>query len=147
MRRYRFTLQSALRARRAQEELALQHLAEVNHRLRQAQVALDSARAAYRALAVDGAPIDRESFVAARDHESRLAEAVERAGRHFVEIEVEAATVHATWVEAAQRVASLERLDDRRRAEWEVEARRDEALAVDDVVASRWSGARSEARA
>lgn len=139
MKRYRFSLQSALRARRAQEDVARQHVAEVNHRLRQAQVALEATRAAYRAVTISAVPSDRESFVAALAHEARMAEAVVRAERAVAEIQVEAATVHSAWVEAAKRVASLERLDERRRAEWDIEARRDEALAVDDVVASRWS--------
>lgn len=139
MKRYVFSLHSALRARRAQEELARQQMAEVNHRLHQAHVALDAARGAYRAVAISVVPTDRQSFVSARAHEDRMADAVERAERAIRDIEVEAESRYSVWVEAAKRVRSLERLDDRRRAEWEVEARRDEALAVDDVVASRWS--------
>ena len=141
MKRYAFSLGSALRARRAQEELARQRLAEVNRRLRQAQVALEGARSAYRAVALPSGPVDRSAFLADRAHETRMAEAVERAARLIAEIEVEAAVQYSAWVEAAKRVASLERLDERRHGEWEVEARRDEVVAVDDVVASRWSGA------
>jgi flagellar export protein FliJ len=144
MKRYRFTMESALRARRAQEEVARQRVAAANGRLRDAWACHAAALAAYRsAMTADAPPTDRDTFRAGRDHEMRLAEAVERRHRFAVEAEVEAATVYSTWVDAAQRVASLERLDDRRRAEWQLEAQRDEATAVDDVVASRWSRATS----
>lgn len=139
MKRYRFTLEAALRARRAQEDVARQRLAEANHRVQAAWAAHRSALDAYRAVAVTAAPTDRQAFVAARHHELRMADGVERARRAAVETEVQAATMYASWVEAGKQVASLERLDARRRREWDLEVLRDEAAAIDDVVASRWS--------
>ncbi len=68
-----------------------------------------------------------------------MAETVEKARRAAAGIEVEAAVCYAAWVDAGKRVASLERLDERRRGEWAADNRREEAAAVDDVVASRWS--------
>lgn len=138
MRRYRFTLESALRARRAQEDVARQRLAEANHRLSQARAAHQAAIDAARVVTLAGGAVDRESFLSARAHEQRLADAVVRAHRTAVEIEVEAAVCYAAWVESGKRVASLERLDERRRTEWQAEVLREEASAVDDVVASRW---------
>ena len=139
MRRYRFSLESALRARRAQEDVARQRLAQANHRLAQAKAAHRAAIDAARAVTLSAAAVEREEFVADRAHEMRLADAVVRAHRTAVEIEVEAAVCYAAWVESGKRVASLERLDERRRDEWQAEVRREEATAVDDVVASRWS--------
>ena len=144
MRRYRFSLESVLRARRAQEEVARQHLAEANHRVQRAWAAHGQALDAYRAVAAPVGPADHEAFLAARRHEMRMAESVERARRAAVEAEVQASTVYAAWVEAGKQVASLERLDQRRRNEWQAEALRDEAGAVDDVVAARWAGAGAE---
>ena len=139
MRRYRFTLESALRARRAQEDVARQRLAGANHRLAQARAAHQAAIDAARAVTLSTGVLDREDFVSARAHELRLADAVVRAQRTAVEIEVEAAVCYAAWVESGKRVASLERLDERRREEYQAEVLREEATAVDDVVASRWS--------
>ena len=139
MRRYRFTLESALRARRAQEDVARQRLAEANHRLAQARAAHPAAIDAARAVTLSTSAMDREDFVSTRAHEMRLADAVVRAQRTSVEIEVEAAVCYAAWVESGKRVASLERLDERRREEYQAEVLREEATAVDDVVASRWS--------
>ncbi len=146
MKRYRFSLESALRARRAQEDVARQRLAEANHRVQRAWAAHRAAVEAYRAVSVSvpAGPADHDTFLAGRYHEMRMAEAAERAHRAAVEAEVEAATLYAAWVEAGKQVASLERLDERRRSEWDAEALREEAAAVDDVVASRWIGPAGE---
>lgn len=147
MKRYRFALESALRARRAQEDVARQRLGEANRRVQAARAVHRATLDAYQAVTVPGALGDREDFVAARTQEMRMADAVERARRIAVEAEVEAATFYAAWVEAGKQVASLERLDERRRADWTAEVLRQEAAAVDDVVASRWSPAAPEGRA
>lgn len=139
MKRYQFSLESALRARRAQEEVARQRLAEVNLRLQRARHTYEAARAAYRAVTLSSTPLTKESFVAHRNRELLMAEAVERARRTAAKIEVESSMMYTAWVEAGKAVAALERLDERRRAEWEVESRREEAAAVDDVVNSRWT--------
>lgn len=141
MKRYRFTLESALRARRAQEDLARQRLAEANHRVQRAWAVHRAAVAAYREAVQSGSAgaVDSGRFALLRAGEVQRAEAIEAARRAAMEAEVEASTLYSAWVEAGKQVASLERLDERRRAEWEVDARRDEAVAVDDVVAARWS--------
>lgn len=144
MRRYRFSLESVLRARRTQEEMARQHLAEANHRVQRAWAAHGQVLEAYQALVTPAGPADHDAFLAARNHEARMAESVERARRAAVEAQVQAATIYAAWVEAGKQVASLERLDQRRREEWQAEALRHEATAVDDVVAARWAGAGAE---
>lgn len=141
MKRYTFRLEAALRARRAEEEGARQRLAEVNRRVQRARAAHAAALDAYRVVAASPLGGPGEEFLAARAREMRLAEAVERARRAVSEVEVEAATLHALWVETAKRVASLDRLDARRREEWRAEMLRDEAAAVDDVVTSRWTPA------
>ncbi len=139
MKRYHFTLESALRARRAQEDVARQRLGDANRRLSGARAAYEATVEALRAIAVTADPLDRDAFVAARAQEMRMAEAVQKARRLVAEIEVEAAVCYAAWVDTGKRVASLERLDERRRQEWEADNRREEVAAVDDVVASRWS--------
>lgn len=139
MKRYRFALESALRARRAQEDVARQRLAEANRRVQAAWVAHRATVDAYLASTMPAGVSDRDGFVAGRQRETRMAEAVERARRAAVEAEVEAASLYAAWVEAGKQVASVERLDERRRADWAAEVQREDAAAIDDVVASRWS--------
>ena len=138
MKRYRFSLEAALRARRAQEDVARQNLAAANHRLVAARRRASVASAVCREIEVAPAPVDKDTFLAARGYELRMAEAAELARQAVIDAEAIVAARYQAWVEAGKQVASLERLDERRREEWELEARRDEAATVDDVVASRW---------
>lgn len=138
MKRYSFALESVLRARRAQEGLARQRLAEANHRVLAARAAQDACLVRYRAMTPTAGVTAPGTFLAERAHEERVAEMVSGARRVTREAEVEAATCFAVWIEARKQVASLERLDERRRGEWQAELLREEATAVDDVVASRW---------
>lgn len=144
MRRYRFGLESVLRARRAQEEVGRQQLAEANRRVQAAWASHRRSLEAYLAVAVGSGPVDHGQFLAARRHEAAMADGVERARRAAVEAEVQASTLFAAWVEVGKQVASLERLDQRRRDEWQAEALHLEVTAVDDVVAARWAGAGAE---
>ncbi len=146
MKRYRFTLESVLRARRAQEDLARQQLAQANRALRRAQATLADVTAAY-----DRRPVDRGQIDLAGLHRQRLdgelaAAEVDRRRGQLADAAVEAATHYARWTEAARLVAALERLDERRRAEWRLEAQRQEAAAVDDVVTSRFIADEQRAR-
>ena len=50
----------------------------------------------------------------------------------------EVAERHGDWSVAAQRVAALERLDERRRAEWLVEEQRAEMAAIDESAIAGW---------
>ena len=139
MKRYRFSVEGALRARRAQEDVARQRLAAANLRLQRAEAGRAQAIEAYQSAGTVLGLSDVDSFSARRGHELRLADSVEHANRLVREAQVEASTCFTAWVEVGKQVASLERLDERRRAEWEVELRREEAAAVDDVVSSRWA--------
>jgi hypothetical protein len=47
------------------------------------------------------------------------------------------ASAQVDWSRSAQRVSALERLEDRAREEYQVEVRRDEDAAVDDLVVFR----------
>jgi flagellar export protein FliJ len=74
---------------------------------------------------------------------------VEEASKIVVKCEEETESCYAAWVLAGQRVASLERLDERRRSEWSYSEAKAEAASVDDIVNARWgrqpsSGVRSK---
>lgn len=142
MKRYAFRLEVVLRARRAQEELARQHVAQANHRLRGALEHVAAEQARYEAM---GTPTGVVELV--QDRQDRVwreltAASVHEAQRSRDDLAVAAAVRQAAWREAAQRVAALERLDQRRRAEHAVEVGRAEAAEVDDLVTSRFEGTR-----
>jgi len=138
MKRYRFPLEAVLRARRAQEDVARQNLVGANHRVRQAQENLSRQQARYLAVADPVGVVD--AVTAVQDHAGRqvLAGVVDEAKRGYEDRSVEAAVLQAAWREAAQRVAALERLDERRRADHSLLALRAELVEVDDLVTSRF---------
>ncbi len=63
--------------------------------------------------------VDPEIFQANRAKEERMAALLAKARQAVATAEVAAASRYAMWVEAGKQVASLERLDERRRAEWQ----------------------------
>lgn len=137
MKRYRFRLEQVLRVRRVQSDLAAAELAgaqraeaaAVTAELARLQAVADRARPAgtYRA---DALLTDRAVWDAELASLNRLAAARVAAG-------LATAERREGWLVASRRVKALELLDDRRREEHRVEADRDEARRVDDLVASR----------
>ena len=138
MKRYRFSLEAPLRVRRVQEEGASFALAHANHRLQEAVGTYQAALARYDALGVGSGPVDLEAFRAQRDEIERLAASVDRAWAQVDMATDEVAARHADWAEATRRVGALERLDERRRAEWLAEDRRAEMAAIDESALARW---------
>lgn len=139
MRRYQFRLESVLRARRAQEQLARQDLARANAVLRRAEVHYRQECERYESFEPGVRVEDRESFNRSRALAELTAATLAFSRKTCEDAAVAAAVRHAAWREAAQRVASLERLEDRRREEHSKEAARAEAAEIDDVVTSRWA--------
>jgi len=138
VKRYRFSLETALRVRRVQEEAAGFALARANHDLQRAMDTYRGALARYEALAPAHGTQELSTFRRDRDEAERMAASVQAA---WVAVDVatdEVAARHAEWLAASRRVAALEKLDDRRRAEWLVEERRAEVAAIDESAISRW---------
>lgn len=138
MKRYQFRLESVLRVRRAQEELARQELARANIRLREATARRHAQEDHYRTVVSDTAAADPRQLLAERVRGDLAAQALNGARRAATETEVAAAVRHAAWRETAQRVAALERLDDRRRDEHARTSQQAEIAETDDFVAARW---------
>jgi flagellar protein FliJ len=139
VKRYRFRLESVLRARRAQEELARQELARANLRLRAAAERRHAEEERYRQLAARPARSDRTGFLEDRAGADLAAATLNRAQRSAEDMAVAAAVRHAAWRETAQRVAALERLDERRREEHGREVQRAEVNEIDDMTSARWA--------
>lgn len=138
MRRYEFRLHAVLRARRAQEDIARQSLALANRSLREAQRHLGAERIRYEALEPTVGLGDWPEARRERSWCDLAAASVAHATRCFEDLAVVAADRQAAWREAARRVAVLERLDDRRRADHALWAARADGAEIDDLVTARF---------
>lgn len=139
MSRYRFRLETVLRVRRAEESSAKGALLRANASLRQALGVRDRAQQRYRdVLAGQAATCRVEDLVRDRLEADLVAEAMGVAQRRAMRAAGEAALAQVDWAQAARRVAVLERLDLRRRAEHDEDERRAEVGLVDDLVTARY---------
>jgi len=139
MNRYRFRLESVLRVRRAEEELARQELARANARLRAAMEAHRRESQRYDELQTAPGVLEPVVFLRERAYADLAAATVEAARQAMDAAAAEAACRYVSWSEAACLVAALERLDDRRRAEHRDEARRAEVAEADDMTSARFA--------
>jgi flagellar FliJ protein len=138
MKRYQFRLDAVLRARRAQEDVARQELVRANLALRRARERTAAERQRLANLGVPTGVVDLVQDRQERTWRSLAAATAHAARRSEEDLAVAAAVRQAVWREAAQRVAALERLDERRRAEHAGAVARAEAAEVDDLVTSRF---------
>ncbi len=138
MNRYRFRLESVLRVRRAEEELARQELARANARLRAAMEIHRVEAQRYGELRTLSGELDSVAFMSERAYAELAAATVEAARQVMDAAAAEAAARYVSWTEAARLVAALERLDDRRRAEHRIEEQRAEVAESDDMTSARF---------
>ncbi|MCU4185032.1 flagellar export protein FliJ [Acidiferrimicrobium sp. IK] len=136
-------LDAVLSARRAQEDVARLRLATANRELQHGRQVLDSASERYRSQPTLTGPCDVPDLLAAHQAAEQLAATVAHARGALSDAERSAHLRRGEWSEAAQRVAALERLVERRQREWQAEVQRREDQAVDDIVTSRWAPAGS----
>jgi len=137
VKRFRFRLEQVLRVRRLQEDEARFALLDANRRAHEKAVQLEVRIDAYRQRALPPGPqtyaeFERNLFlldsaagavvIARTEHRDALDLVEER---------------RADWAAARQKVAALERLEDRRREEHALEVRREEDRIVDDLVVTR----------
>ena len=137
MKRYRFRLETVLRVRRVQEDVARGDLARANAAVAAAAADVEAARERLAGMASEPVPanpvewqarrallLGRAAEITARQTDLQAAD-TERAGRQ------------RALAEARTRVRALERLDERRRAEHAVEMGRDDSRTLDDLVTAR----------
>jgi flagellar FliJ protein len=142
MKKYRFRLDAVLRVRRIEEGRAAADLAAANRAVHEAEAELDRRLEHYSALESAGDAISSTSFLADRAHRSHAADGVVLAGAAKIAAELEAEKMRDIWSAAAMRVRALERLDERRREEHDLDVRRDEVVTLDEAFAARLVGAR-----
>jgi flagellar export protein FliJ len=137
LKRFRFRLEQVLRVRRLQEDIARGALM---HASREARTAADAVNARVAEYTTAARPGGTQSYDTFNRMQSRLDNAagaitIARAGyRQALDVVQDR---RAEWAAARQRVAALERLEERRREEHAVEARRAEDRLVDDLVVAR----------
>ena len=137
MKRYEFRMAKVLRVRRLQEDAARAGVAVARSAERAAEAAVTESQEHYRGLASDLPPGSATDFLGQRDRVAFRATGVRLAeGRLSTATDATAQAV-AGWRVTHQRVEALERLDERRREDHDVELRRFEDAAVDEIVVSR----------
>jgi flagellar export protein FliJ len=139
MKKYRFRLEQVLRVRRLEEERAR---AAVLVARREADVSAGRVRdriAAYHSFEPAAGPVASARLLADRALHTLRADAVEVARGREAEAWKVVADRLQVWSGAAQKVAALERLDERRRADHALAARREDDLVVDDLVTVRFA--------
>jgi flagellar export protein FliJ len=133
VKRYEFSLQTVLRARRAQESVARADLLRANLKVAAAEVAADRSRAHYEdVLATDGAP-----FMVQQQRSELAAGALIGARGALADARAAVATAMEGYLVAARSVSVLEKLDERQCQEHATAAQREEANQVDELVTTR----------
>lgn len=137
MKRFRFRLEQVLRVRRLQEDQARLALLTANRAAHDAARTVETRLVEYSARSLPPGPQSYEDFERALFLLDSAAAAVDVARiAHRDALEVVAAK-REEWTGRHRRVAALERLEARRRDEYELELRRAEDRLVDDLVVAR----------
>ncbi len=137
MKKFRFRLEQVQRVRRLQEDRARADLLNANRASHDAAVAVEARVRDYQSRGFPEYAQTYAEFEHALFLLDTAAGAVEVArAAHRDALDVVAAR-RDDWAGARRRVAALERLEARRRAEHELELRRAEDRLVDDLVVAR----------
>lgn len=137
MKRYRFRLDPVLRVRRVEQDAAQAGMAAAQRDLTEAEEALVRSVARYQQVAAPPPAQAATAWLASRGRVGLVAATVVAAGTGRETAAMQAADRRAALQEARQRVSALERLDERRREEHALAARRDEDAQIDDLVTGR----------
>ncbi|HEV7526334.1 MAG TPA: flagellar FliJ family protein [Acidimicrobiia bacterium] len=139
MKRFRFRLDQVLHVRRVQEDRARFDLLTANRDAHLAAARVDERLADYGARSM---PIGPQAFAEFERAVFMLdsgaaAVGVARASHRDALAVVDVRRTE--WTDARRRVAALERLEERRRAEHAIEMQRAEDQLVDDLVVARYA--------
>lgn len=137
MKRYAFRMDKILRVRRLQQDTAAAAVAGARRDEERAADALRAARERYDGLAPAPALRRAVDFLALRDRAGHRAAAVGQASAQRESATAARAAAVAGWQDAHRRVDALERLEERRRAEHAIDARRAEDATADEMIVAR----------
>jgi flagellar export protein FliJ len=139
LKRFSFRLDSVLRVRRIQEEQAKARLLTANAAAREAERVVDARVERYYAMQrPEGVQVEPQ-FARTWFHLDNAADAVDVARDQRITALAAVTERRAEWTEASMRVAALERLEERQRAEHAIEVQRDTDRLTDDLVVSRYT--------
>jgi flagellar export protein FliJ len=139
MRKFKFRLQSVLRVRRIQEDIARAGLLNANAAAREAGRVVDARVVRYRDMERPAGLQHEPEFALTWFTLDAAAGAVDVARERQLEAVATVVERRAEWSEATMRVAALERLEERQRALHTTEIKRDEDRVTDDLVVSRYA--------
>ena len=130
-------MEKILRVRRMQEDAARAAVAQARIVEKSAAEKLAASRRHCEALSTVEPATSPTEFLALRDRGDFRAQAVGLAGERRRSAADQTAGAVNGWHVTHRRVDALERLDERRREDYAIEAQRDEDALVDDIVTSR----------
>jgi flagellar export protein FliJ len=137
MKKYDVRLEKILRVRRMQEDAARAAVAQARTAEQSAAEKLEASRRHCEALAAVEPATSISDFLALRDRGGFRAQAVGLAGQRRRSAADQTAGAVNVWHDTHRRVDALERLDERRREDYAIEAQRHEDAVVDEIVTSR----------
>lgn len=138
MKKYKFAFGSVQRVRKIAEEQARIALLDAQQEADKASAELQSRLADIGA--ARSAPSTRSAveFQAERDHLDRHRIAVMAARTAEINALDLLGSARSEWIDAARKVRALERLDERKRAEWTLETTHAAQLVTDEVATIRY---------
>jgi flagellar FliJ protein len=139
MKRFRFRLDQVLHVRRVQEDKARAELLTANRDARIAATRVEERLADYAERRIPVGPQTFAAFERAVFLLDAGAASVEAARASHRDAQTVVEARRSDWTDARRRVAALERLEERRRAEHAVEVQRAEDQLVDDLVVARYA--------
>lgn len=141
MKRYQFRLEGVLRLRRAEAEQARGALAAANAELRARLVQRDHEASAFRTIARRQDAETLAALLAEREDAAIAQRRLDEAERAVADAAARAAVAQVTFSAAQRRVSALERLEARRREEYDGGLRREESLLLDEIATARYLAA------
>jgi flagellar export protein FliJ len=139
MKRHVFSLNRVMRVRATQEAVAKEGLRSAVRHAMAAEEDYDTANRRYQAGLATQAALRGSvmNLMALRDLDTVRARAVVDADQHRDDMKAKVEAEQALWTAAKQKVAALERLDERQREEHARAVLKEQDAEADDVVTTR----------
>lgn len=138
MKGYRFRLAPVLQVRRREEESARGDLLRATAAVTEQERLLAERTARYTEAGNPQGTLSTADLLCDHAHRSVLGAALIAQRSNVRQAQELAEQARAAWSAAAVKVGALERLDERQRAEHEERARKQDDLATDELVVSRY---------
>lgn len=138
MKKYKFAFGSVQRVRKIAEEQAAAALADAQHAADEASAQLQARLADIGAARPAPGQRSVTEFQADRDHLERHRIAVTAARTAEINALELLGSARSEWIDAAKQVRALDRLDERKHAEWTLETTHAAQLVTDEIATIRY---------